>query len=137
MGIPIWLYELVRPKLTHVYVTVYEKNREKDISIYDEHRLQMLIKAIESLWIVPQGTPYWFEAECFETCSCFQKRQTFIQVSCYTQDIVSSKLKKPMAIPIRYRKKLFDKILKITPQDFGSLVWPSEMFVQFHAVKRT
>lgn len=127
----VWFRDLFRPNIKHVKVKLFENGKERTISTYDENRLHILMKCIDILWETPQGSPYWFETECYEVCSCFKPRETILQVSCYTQDKNSMNLKVPMAIPIRYRKKMFDKKHLLGPKFISNIHWPERVEVQF------
>ena len=120
----LWLRDLFRPKITSVHVIVYEKNREKDISVYPEQYLAALVNAVDRLWSVEKGSPFWFETEVFERRTCFQKPHTEMIVTCYQHDLTANGFKKKMAIPIRYRKKLFDKTHPLVPESVGVKTWP-------------
>lgn len=124
-SLTIWFRNLLRPSITSVNVILYEKKAEKDIGQYPEHYMVALTKAIDTLWAVDKNSPFWFEAEIYERCSCFQKRRTEFVVTCYTHDITRSGFKRKFPIPIRYRKKFFDKKHPLVPEPVGVKTWPS------------
>ena len=120
----IWFSDLLRPKITSVHVIIYEKNKEKDISQYPEQYLVSLVKAIDALWKVDKNSPFWFETEVYERHKCFQKVKTEMIVTCYTHDLMSNGFRKKFPIPIRHRKKFFDKLHGLMPEPVGVKTWP-------------
>lgn len=120
----LWFRDLFRPKITSVHVILYDKKQEKDISQYPDQYLTSLTKAIDGLWTVEKNSPFWFETEVYERRKCFQRPRTEMVVTCYSHDITANGFKKPFPIPIRYRKKLFDKMHPLTPEPVGVKSWP-------------
>ena len=129
-SLSLWFHNLLRPKVTSVHVLVYEKNVEKDISLYPDQYLTALVKAVDGLWAVEKNSPFWFETEVYERHHCFKKIRTEMVVTCYSHDVTASGFKKRFPIPIRYRKKLFDKKHPLLPEAVGVKTWPS-MEVKF------
>ena len=112
-------------------VKVYENGTEKDIGIYDEHRLTALCDTLNAFCNQTKEAGYWFEAEAFLVGSCFQKRKTVLEVRCYQENRINPLAKRKIEIPHRYRKKFFDKRHTIDPRPYGSMVWPAHMEVRF------
>ncbi len=127
----VHLRGFLRPNITSVKAKLYENGKEKNIDVYDENRLRILGTCINQLWNVPEGTPYWFESDFVVESRCFKTRKTYVEVTCYTYDPFSPQFKKKMEIPIRYRKKMFDKVHKLQPAQFSTLHWPSTLEVKF------
>ena len=126
----LWFRDLFRPKITSVHVVLYEKNQQKDISLYPEQYLSSLTKAIDALWAVEKNSPFWFETEVYERHKCFQRPQTEMVLTCYSHDITANGFKKKFPIPIRHRKKFFDKVHPLFPEPIGLKSWPP-LEVQF------
>lgn len=120
----LWFQDLLRPKITSVNVILYEKKGEKDISQYPNQYLSTLVKAVDSLWSVDKNSPFWFETEVIEHRHCFKRPHTKMVVTCYCHDMLSNGFKKKMPIPIRYRKKFFDKTHMLVPEPVGVKSWP-------------
>ena len=120
----IWLNDLLRPAVTYISVIVYEKGLEKDIHLYQDQYLESLVKAIDTLWSVEKESPFWFETEVYERRPCFQKPRTEIRLTCYNRDFTANGFKTTLPIPIRYRKKFFDKTHVLVPQPVGVKTWP-------------
>ncbi len=118
-ALSLWFHNLLRPTVKSVHVIVYEKNTEKDIGLYPEQYLAALVKAIDGLWTVEKNSPFWFETEVYERHRCFKKIKTEMIVTCYSHDITASGFKKRFPIPIRYRKKFFDKKHLLLPEPVG------------------
>ena len=131
MSFSIWIRKLFTPTINQVYVVVYENGREKDLSVYDNTRLNALIECVNMLWKVPDKSPYWFETDAWEERHCFQRPLTKMVVTCYREDMLTNGFKAKAAIPMRYRNKMFDQCHPIHPETVGLLKWPSEMTVRF------
>lgn len=123
------------PTITEVNVIVYENGVEKDLSVYDEHRLVSLIESVNALWQVPENSPFWFETDVWEERRCFKKPVTKMSVTCYKKDMFANGFKSKMEIPSKYRKKMFDQKHPIYPGKYGKFVWSKEMGVRFRIDK--
>ena len=134
----VWFRNLFRPEITTVRVQVYENGNERDVGTYDEHRLSALCFSVDALWnadLTGAGR-YWFETDAFVKGHWFRRSETFLEVTCYERDVVNRHLMIPMAIPIRYRKRLFDKMHTINPRCYSNLTWPARMEVRFVSPER-
>lgn len=120
-----WVHDLFRPIITSVNVIVYERGLEKDISQYPDDYLTSLIKAIDTLWSVEKESPFWFETEACEHRGCFKKPHTEMRVTCYNRDFTANGFKTALSIPIRYRKKFFDRTYVLIHHPIGVKTWPS------------
>lgn len=127
----VFFRNLFRPNLTSVKVVLYENGKERNISTYDENRLRALSSSIDALWEVPKDSPYWFETEIYTKGGCFKKAVTEAEVICYSDDPNNINVKRKTGIPIRYRKKMFDKKHSIYPKLFSNIHWPDKMEVRF------
>ncbi len=135
-NLSVFIRNLFRPNLTSVYIRIFENGKECDISRYDENRLRILADAIDDLWQVPQGSPYWFETEFYTQRLCFKQSNLTATVTCYMRDDLNTKQKTKTGIPIRYRKKMFDKVHTLQPQRFGTLHWPGRLEVKFVTIQK-
>ena len=117
----IWFRGLLRPEVKEVDVVLLDKGKPVNIEKYDSTRLKNIIESINMLWKVPDKSSYWFETEVFVVSSCFTKRQTAMCVTCYQEDMLTNGFKKKMAIPIKYRKKMFDTSHTINVEKVGPL----------------
>jgi hypothetical protein len=126
-----FIRNLFRPNLTSVHICIFENGKLCDISRFDENRLRALADAIDYLWETPQGSPYWFETEFFTQRTCFQKAKFSAKLTCYVVDTFIPHKKKKTGIPIRYRKKMFDKLHIIEPRRFSNIHWPGRLEVKF------
>lgn len=125
------IQHLFLPTINQVNVIVYENGKRKDVSMYDSHRLNELLQSINALWKSPENSSYWFETAAWEERSCFKRPVLKILTTCYKEDVFSKDMKKKMAIPMRYRKKLFDQYHTIHPELLGTHKWPQEISVRF------
>lgn len=126
-----WFRALLRPTITQVNVVVYENGKQKDISLYNDQQLHKIQDCVNMLWKVPDKSSYWFETEVWEKRRCFQKATTHMTVVCYKEDMMANGFKSKMAIPIKYRKKMFDQYHTISPESIPSRKWPDKMVVLF------
>jgi len=126
-----WIRNLFVRTITQVNVILYENGKERDVSVYDAQRLSALIESINTLWKVPDKSSYCFETEVSEQRSCFKPPVVKIHVICYREDVFTNGFKTKTGIPMRYRKKMFDRSHNIYPQAFGNQLWSKEMTVRF------
>lgn len=124
-SLSVWLKDLFRPKVYSVRVILFENNKLKDFHTYDSYRQTSLMKAIEELWKVPENTPYWFECETIEECSCWKCREPpYLVVTCYKENPNSPASKVLMNMPARYRNKFLGQEIPLVPESVGNQVWP-------------
>lgn len=102
-------------------MVLLDKGKIKDLSRCDQYRLNSILESINTLWKVPDNSSFWFETEVYEVSSCFSKRETVMYVVCYKEDMLTNGFKKKMAIPLKYRKKMFDTPHTINPEKVGPL----------------
>jgi hypothetical protein len=126
---------LLFPAITEVKVVLFENLRVVDISTYSEKHQDAVIQAIQKLWFVEEKSDYWFETTIQQKSSCFERRHPEIYVTCYKKDMLANEFKKKMAIPMKYRRKMFDQYHMIWPKPSGSQKWPQEMSVRFRLDK--
>lgn len=129
-----WLQSLLRPRITSVQVLIFEDGKEKDISTYDEYRLHAIMENINTLWKVPDQSPFWFETEIHEQRTCWKKIPSTLHVTCYKEDMTKSSMRTRTGIPNKYRLKFFDKVFAIKPESAVRLTWPSRMEIKFKLV---
>lgn len=120
----VWFNHLLRPKVTSVQAIIYENGRQRDLSTYSDLQLASLTKAVNNLWSVEKKSPYWFETDVFEHRRCFKVKSTDMIVHCYTKDMMANGYKSNFAIPIKYRKQMFDKNHIVIPEPIGVKTWP-------------
>ena len=134
MYLSVWFRHLFRPSVTQVQVELTENGKVKDLNLYKDFHLQALANAIDDMWKVESKSPYWFETEFYEKGSCFQKRTLHMHVTCYAHDLTSNGFKRRFSIPMKQRKKFFDKRHPLTPEPLGFSTWPS-LQVRFYLNK--
>jgi hypothetical protein len=117
----VWFRDLLRPTIKQVHVVLLENGKPVDVGKYDAFRLQSIVDSITLLWKVPDKSSFWFETEAYDEGRCFQKRNTRLYVVCYKEDMISNKFKSKMAIPLKYRKKMFDTVHTIHPEKVAPL----------------
>ena len=130
-NLSVWFRNLLRPTITSVQVVVYENGKVKDLHSYRDLQLKSLVDAIDAMWKAEPKSPYWFETEVFEKCSCFKKQPMTMQVTCYAHDMTQNGFKKRFPIPMKYRKRMFDKNHPIKPEPVGITPWPESLQVKF------
>ena len=128
----VFFKNLFRPIVTSMQCVIYENGKQLDLSQLSEHHLESLLNAIDDLFQVDAKSPYWFESNMIEQKSFFQKPRVSAIVTCYCKDMVSNGFKKKYAIPIKYRKKMFDTFHRIRPEPVGTKHWPIRMEVKFY-----
>lgn len=119
-----FFFNIFRPSIKTIKVIVYENQKEKDLALYSDQQLTSLVNSIDSLWFTETNSSFWFETDVYERHTCFQTPSTEMIVTCYQKDLMTNGFKKKMAIPIRYRKKFFDKVHALTPEPVGMKSWP-------------
>ncbi len=124
MTLPIFFRNFLRPKVTSVNVEIYENKKLKDLTTYTDLQISAIEKSIQVLFVTEPKSPYWFEVETFEHWSCFQRRPPTMVVTCYTKDMTANGFKSKYAIPIKYRKKMFDSAHILCPDIVGGRTWP-------------
>ncbi len=130
-SLSVWFRNLLRPVVTSAQVELYENGKQLQPEQFSDHILQTIMKEVDTLFVVEKQSPYWFETEAFEQCSCFKPRKTHLTVTCYTKDFLSNGYKKKFPIPMKYRKKMFDSRHMIYPEPVGSKVWSKGIQVKF------
>lgn len=131
MSLQVWFHNLFRPKVTSVKAVLYDNGKEVSIEKYSEAYLRSLLTAINDLWKVEAGSPYWFETDIYEHKKCFQRKITSIHVECYTRNMLENGFKSKYAIPVRYRRKMFDKPHPLKPEPVGQKQWSNNLEVRF------
>lgn len=131
-SVNVFFRNLFRPEVTSAQCAIYENGKPFDYSKYSDLHLQSLIKAIDDLFPVEAKSPYWFETDIYEQGSLFKKPKMKVCVTCYCKDMFTNGYKKKFAIPIKYRKRMFDTIHTIRPEPVGTKTWPVRMEVKFY-----
>jgi hypothetical protein len=126
-----WIHHALRPKITTVHVHIFENSVERPVERYTEHRQLALLKSIEALFESREASHYWFEANIYEYRSCTQKKPATVCLTCYKENQNATSFKQEVDIPHKYRRKLFDTIHTIHPEQVGQVAWPSNMSVKF------
>ena len=121
-----WILNIARPRLRYMYVKIYENGVPKPISFYNQEKRELLRQSIESLLELPKESIYKFQCHIQTERSCFHPPITYLQVCCLKEGTL-------IDIPVRYRKKLFDRFHEIHP---ASGKWLSQMEIKFVTVER-
>lgn len=122
-----WFFNLLRPRVRHMYTKLYENGVPKPISFYNQEQRELIRQSVETLLLLPKESAYRFQCHIVSERSCFYPPITYFEVSCFKEE-------KSIDIPIRYRKRLFDAFHEICPG--GDFKWPARMEVKFVTLER-
>ena len=127
----VYLRSFFRPSITTVHAILSVNGKEIDILKYDSQYINAILHSINMLWVTPEGAAVWFETDIHTIRHCFKKSENQIRVTCYKQDMFATDFKTEVDIPIKYRKKMFDRKHTILPKRSGTLAWSQTVSVKF------
>lgn len=112
----VWFRALFRPKLTTVKVLLYENGKEKPITAFPDYVIVCILKSINEIFDTRDTSRYWFDTAVYEQGGLFKKKTTEVFSTCYMENSYSPDKPSATNIPDRFRKRIFDKLHKITPE---------------------